>query len=193
MGKVEAAMDQVFTIPVLVASVGALIAAVTDVRTLKVYNLLTVPLMVSGVAYHAVVNGGDGVIQSLCGILFGVGILLVPFLMGGMGAGDVKLLAAVGAWLGMPLTLYVFIASGIASGVCAVLMIAFQKSFTEAALKLQVMWFRMNSFVKHLGSDEWMESVVPHENRRRRVIPYGAMVAFGILVTLIWVKLQAGQ
>ena len=186
-------MDQVITIPVLVASLGALIAAVTDVRTLKVYNILTVPLLVTGVAYHAYFNGSEGVVQSLFGILFGVAILLVPFLMGGIGAGDVKLLAAVGAWLGMPLTLYVFIASGLASGVCAVLMVAFQKSFSEAALNLQVMWFRMNSFVRHLGSDEWMESVVPQENRRRRVIPYGAMVAFGILVTLVWVGLQSGQ
>lgn len=186
-------MDQVITIPVLVASMGALIAAVTDVRTFKVYNQLTIPLMVSGIIYHAAVNGSEGVIQSLCGILFGVGILLVPFLMGGMGAGDVKLLAAVGAWLGMPLTVYVFIASGLASGVCAVLMVTFQHSFTEAALNLQIMWFRMSSFVTHLGSDEWMESVVPQENRRRRVIPYGAMVAFGILVALIWVHLMCSE
>ena len=186
-------MNQLISIPVLVASIGALIAAVTDIRTLKVYNLLTVPLMVSGVAYHAVVFGGSGVVQSLCGVLFGGGILLVPFLMGGMGAGDVKLLAAVGAWLGMPLTLYVFIASGLASGVCAVLMVAFQKSFMEAAVNLQVIWFRLGSFVKHLGSDEWLESVVPQDNRRRRVIPFGAMVAFGIFATLIWVNLVPAQ
>ena len=181
-------MYEVITIPVFVASAGALVAAVTDVRTFKVYNVLTIPLMVSGLAYHGIVDGGNGVIQSMCGILFGVAILLVPFLMGGMGAGDVKLLAAVGAWLGMPLTLYVFIASGLASGVCAVLMVAYQNGFREAAVNVQVMWLRLNSFFKHLGSDEWMESVVPQENRRRRVIPYGAMVAFGILVTLIWVN-----
>lgn len=186
-------MREVLTIPVLVAGVGAVIAAVTDVRTFKVYNLLTIPLMVTGVAYHGLTEGTAGVVQSLCGILFGVGILMLPFLMGGMGAGDVKLLAAVGAWLGMPLTLYVFIASGLASGLCAILMVTFQKSFSEALLNLQIMWFRMDSFARHLGSDEWMESVVPSQNRRRRVIPYGAMVAFGIFAALIWVSVTAGQ
>ena len=186
-------MGEVMTIPVLIASVGALIAAVTDVRTFKVYNLLTIPLMISGVVYHVVTNGADGFVQSLGGILFGVGILLLPFLMGGMGAGDVKLLAAVGAWLGMPLTLYVFIVSGLASGLCAILMVTFQHSFSEALINVQIMWFRLDSFVRHLGSDEWMERVVPPQDRRRRVIPYGAMVAFGIFAVLIWVSVLPGR
>lgn len=174
-------MSELFTIPMLVASTGALIAAITDVRSFKVYNVLTVPLMISGVAYHDFNNGWAGLELSLGGLLFGGAILLLPFLMGGMGAGDVKLLAAVGAWLGMPATFYVFIVSAFASGLCAIAMLVHQKNSREAAARLQMMWVRFNSVVVHPGRDEWMQSVVPDQNPRRRVIPYGAMVALGIL------------
>lgn len=174
-------MSELFTIPVLVASAGALVAAITDVRTFKVYNVLTVPLMASGMAYHGFTNGWAGLEQSLGGLLFGVGILLLPFLMGGMGAGDVKLLSAVGAWLGMHATFHVFLVSAFASGVCAIAMLVHQNNSREVVVRLQTMWVRFNSVLVHPGRDEWMQSVVPDKNPRQRVIPYGAMVALGIL------------
>ena len=54
------------------------------------------------------------------GILFGFAALIILYLVGGMGAGDVKLMAALGAWLGMPLTFYVFIASSLAAGIYSI-------------------------------------------------------------------------
>ena len=50
-------MNTIVSVPVLVASVAALIAAVTDVRSFKVYNSLTIPLLLSGLVYHGFVGG----------------------------------------------------------------------------------------------------------------------------------------
>lgn len=168
-------------IPIAVAAFGSLFAALTDVWRFRIYNIQTIPMMASGVIYHTIVSGGEGFFGSACGLMFGIAILLLPFLMGGIGAGDVKLLAAIGAWLGMPMTFYVFIASGCASGICALLMIAFQRSFAEALVHVHLLWLRLSSFITLPNREEWMQPIVPAENQRRRVIPYGAMIAFGIV------------
>ena len=109
--------------PAVVVIVAALIAAATDIWKFKVYNALTLPLLLGGLIYHAATAGWAGLANSALGLLFGFAILLLFYAMGGMGAGDVKLMAAIGAWLGMPMTFYVFIASGLAGGVYAVALL----------------------------------------------------------------------
>jgi prepilin peptidase CpaA len=116
-------VGQTLSFPVYVVLAASLIAAVTDVWKFKVHNLLTMPLLLSGLLYHGIVGGQAGLGESFLGVLFGFGVLFVFYLMGGMGAGDVKLLAAAGAWLGMPLTFFVFLASASAAGVYAIVLL----------------------------------------------------------------------
>src|SRR3990172_7393375 len=97
--------------PIVIALVAASIAAVTDVWKFRVYNVLTIPLMISGLIYHGAVAGWEGLFSSALGFLFGFGVLFLPYLMGLMGAGDVKLLAGVGTWLGLQMTAVVFVVS----------------------------------------------------------------------------------
>src|SRR5262249_27571757 len=96
-GRKESLMEQSLAVPVVVVLAGSLVAAITDVWKFKVHNLLTVPMFASGLIYRTVVGGWPQFLDGLYGGLFGFGILLILYLLGGMGAGDVKFMAAVGA------------------------------------------------------------------------------------------------
>jgi prepilin peptidase CpaA len=177
-------------IPLIVVVAAALIAAATDIWKFKVYNVLTVPVMFGGLAYHAFIGGWAGLGGSAVGLAFGFAILLLFYTMGGMGAGDVKLMAAVGAWLGMPLTFYVFIASALAGGVYAVALLALAGGFKELIMNLHIAWFRAKAFTRRLGSDDRVESEVKRDDRRKRLIPFAAMVAVGVVATYVWLRIE---
>jgi prepilin peptidase CpaA len=94
--------------PVWIVSVTLIVAAVIDGIQLKVPNWITLPMIASGWVYSAVSYSivGDpwyvGLAWSVAGTAIGLGLLLPPYAIGGMGAGDVKLLAGVGAWVIAP-------------------------------------------------------------------------------------------
>ena len=170
-------------VPVIVVLTAALVAAVTDVWKFKVYNALTLPLLAAGLLYHGI---RFEIADSLLGILFGFAALVPLYIIGGMGAGDVKLMAALGAWLGMPLTFYVFIASSLAAGVYAVVLMMVTGKVGETLLNLRVLWMRLASIGRYLGADDQVEKEVHRTDRRRRIIPFAAMVLIGIIGTLLW-------
>ena len=87
-----------------------------DLRTRRIPNLLNVASLALAIAFHASLGGWAGCLFSLSGFATGFGILFVLWLMGGGGGGDVKLMGAVGAWLGPQLTLIAFVASGVLAG-----------------------------------------------------------------------------
>jgi prepilin peptidase CpaA len=166
----------------------ALVAAVTDVWKFKIHNAITLPLLLTGLLFHALVPkeyGALGWADSLCGALFGFGVLLPVYLMGGMGGGDVKLLAAVGAWLGITLTVWVFITSALVQGLYAVFLVLRYGNLGETWLNLQVIWHRLATISRHLGAEDGVEAEANRVNRRR-LIPFAAMLACGILVILVW-------
>lgn len=80
--------------------VSAVIVAWTDTEQHRIPNALTLPMITSGMIYHGVVSGIAGVYDAGIGVLTGAGIFLIPVMIGVMGAGDLKLLMAWGAWGG---------------------------------------------------------------------------------------------
>jgi Flp pilus assembly protein protease CpaA len=93
-----------------------LIAVATDLLWRKVHNLVTIPLIVSGMLYHTLQSGVAGFVISVAAVLAAVGLLIVPFLKGGLGAGDIKLLSGLGAWALFPDVVWIFGIAGLLFG-----------------------------------------------------------------------------
>lgn len=123
-------MDAATTLAVAVAGVGAVI----DLRTRRIPNLLTFGGAAAGFAYFAWMSGVAGLGISVGGWAAGVALFLPIFVLGGMGGGDVKLLGAVGAWLGPTGVLYCALYSVLAGGVLG-LIVALRHRYLGLALR----------------------------------------------------------
>jgi prepilin peptidase CpaA len=183
-------MDTAPPVPVVVVVLATFTAAVMDLWKLRVYNALTLPLLASGLIFHGVAGGTAGLVASVLGALFGFGVLIALYLVGGMGGGDVKLMAGVGAWLCMPLTFWVFIASSLAAGIYALLLMVFYRQGRESWVNFQIIWYRLAAVGRHLGAEDGVESSVSRLDRRR-VVPFASMIALGLagLIVGAWVAL----
>jgi prepilin peptidase CpaA len=100
-----------------------LLAANYDRRSHRIPNFLTYPTMVIGLAYHGLTNGLDGFLFSAGGLALGTGIFILPYLMGGMGAGDTKLMGAVGAIVGPRGVFIVCLFTGAVGGIYALILL----------------------------------------------------------------------
>lgn len=95
------------------AIVLTVVALVWDLRTRRIPNAVTVTALCAALLFHGVTGGWAGLGAALGGFGAGFGLLLVLWLVGGGGGGDVKLMGALGAWLGAPLILIVFLGSAV--------------------------------------------------------------------------------
>jgi prepilin peptidase CpaA len=120
----------------LIALVIAVVGGYTDVRSGKVYNLLTYPAAALGLVLQTVLAGTEGLVTGLGGLLAGLGILLIPYLLGFVGAGDVKLLAAVGTYVGPRDTASVMLYGAVLGGVLAILLLIRRRELVSMALQL---------------------------------------------------------
>jgi prepilin peptidase CpaA len=99
-----------------------LVASATDLRSRRIPNVLTLGSSVAAVAFWIWNSGLAGVATSVGGWAVGCALFLPWFVLGGMGAGDVKLLAALGAWLGPADAAWLALYSGIAGGIFGLLV-----------------------------------------------------------------------
>ena len=109
-----------------VAVVIALAACVTDLKSRRIPNVLTFGSAVAAIGYHLATAGFDGFVVAIAGWFAGLALLFVPFALGGMGGGDVKLMAALGAWVGAAFSVWIVLYAGIAGGVLALVVAAYQ-------------------------------------------------------------------
>lgn len=93
-----------------------IICCITDLRVRKIYNKVIFPTLFSVFILQLILNGFSGLKISLLGFLSGIAILIIPFALRGIGAGDVKLLALIGAMKGstfaLNTALYMFVIGG---------------------------------------------------------------------------------
>jgi prepilin peptidase CpaA len=158
-------------------------AAVTDYRTRKIPNWLTVPAAVLALVYHTFAPGGFGWWMPLAGFAIGFCLLLLPWLLGGGGMGDVKMLAALGAWLGPLFILVVFaFGAGVASVMAMSLM--FGSVITSGIGRTQRKYLTAGANGGTVHADG-------KAKKTKRVLPFAIPVAVGTYAVLAWMLLKS--
>lgn len=153
-------------------------AAVIDVFTQKIPNWLTLPSMAVGLCLNCWFFGSTGLFSSAQGLLVGFGLLFLVYRLGGMGGGDVKLLAAVGAFVGPRMVFYSFIWMALVGGVLAILLIAYKKAFGQTLQNLKVLlmgWLLQT----HSG-----DANLTIKNQALLKLPYGVAIALGTILAV---------
>ncbi|GAB6988218.1 A24 family peptidase [Paenibacillus pini] len=104
-----------------------IIAFVSDIRTMKIPNKLTVFMIISGIMFQGLNQGWVGVSFSSKGLVVGFMIVLVMYWIGAVGAGDVKLFGGLGAWMGTFFTLQCIIYSVIFAGIIGLFILLWRR------------------------------------------------------------------
>ncbi|MFC4799981.1 prepilin peptidase [Neobacillus sp. GCM10023253] len=155
-----------------------LISLYTDVKNRKILNIITLPSILIGFIYHFATQGFEGFLFSGKGFLTGLGLLIIPYLLGGMGAGDVKLLAAIGALMGTSFVFYSFIYIGLIGGLIALVLLIRNKGLVDL---IKSFFYTIAFFRSNLGS-----MFISKDKPSRISFPYGIAIVLGTLCTLFW-------
>ncbi len=118
----------------------------SDYRNHRVPNQLNLALAATGLLAQACYFGLTGLTHGLLGMATGFGLLIVLWMMHAMGAGDVKYMAALGAWLGPQMTLHAVIVGGLLGGLLALIVIVWRRSWTQTSVNLGVLMTKIGSF-----------------------------------------------
>ncbi len=154
----------------------ALWIAWEDLKTHRIPNYLTLGTALAGLAYGLIFHGWTGMADGCLGMLLGFGLLIVPYLMIGMGAGDVKALAALGAWLGPGLVFYLFLYMGMAGGVMALAVLCYKGLLWS---KLRRGWVLLVNLILCRPGGVAPEAI---PSPKIEGIPYGVAMALGMVV-----------
>ena len=149
----------------------------TDIRTHRIPNLLNLFCGLSGLGYQLGTRGLGGLGEGLLGLLLGFGLMIGFYLFAGMGAGDVKALAALGAWLGPWDTFRLFIFMGLSGLPLAMLFLWYRgKLFT----KLRQFW----AFVVNLALLRFKFAANPNKTspELEERMPYAVAIALAMVL-----------
>lgn len=161
---------------VLSASSFLFLICASDTLFSKIPNLFNLVWVLFAFGYHIYNSGLAGFSLAFFGLLAGLGLFIIPFFMGGMGAGDVKALAVLGALLGPATILQVFIYTGLWGGIMGLLQCLFVPQLRQTCLE----WIRA-----------LRAGLLPANNiagipRQTLRFPYAAAIAFGYYAYISW-------
>jgi prepilin peptidase CpaA len=150
-----------------------------DLKTRRIPNYLNLGTVLGGLGFQLGYHGLPGLLNGLAGLGLGFGLLLVPYLLKGLGAGDVKASAALGAWLGPWGAFGLFIFTGLWGGLILLAML-----LRQGRLLAEIRaggHFLLNCLLCR----PFNSKAAPSAPRPRTTIPYGVAMALG-MATLCW-------
>jgi len=152
-----------------------IVAAWIDGKELRVPNWITFPMVLSGMAFNVWMSGWSGLGAALLGTIVGLATLLPLYAVGGMGAGDVKLMGGIGAWLGPVVTWWAFCVSVVVGAVMAVAMVLWKRSWNKhygQFLMIAAEWLT----IKNPGE---LSRIAAERKPRMMLLPYGIPICIG--------------
>lgn len=152
----------------------ALAAGWTDWRTRRIPNWLTVPAFLLGVAINAYAGRWQDAKAALLGAGLGLALLLPFVLLRALGAGDWKLVGALGAWLGPSRLVAVLILAIFAAGILAVVTVIWKKRARRTLRNIGHMLASL--FTLHLPGPE-----LSLDNPDSTKVPFGVAVALAVI------------
>ena len=154
-----------------------MICLITDLKKRKIYNQVLLPSLLSALILQVLINGWDGLSNSLIGLVVGFAILLVPYMMKGMGAGDVKLMAVIGAIKGPIFILTTSIYMAMIGAILALLLVLFRLIRSRQWISL----FHHNTFMTY-----GMKLAVVRNHSSSQTLPYAVAIVGGAICTMIF-------
>lgn len=165
------------SIPQITALVVVTIGMATDLHNGKIYNWLTFPAALLGIAMQAYYGGLHGALMGMAGWLVGTGIMTIPHLKEKIWFGDVKLVAAIGAFTGPGMVLLVYLYFSIFFGLHAALRLLFVFPWRQLALAL----FFPTGTKSNLDLNRVSEAL-------KSAIPLGPDIFLGTVVAFVFEK-----
>jgi prepilin peptidase CpaA len=160
-------------------------AALIDGRCLRVPNWLTYHFLLGGLIFAVWKGGSTHLVWSLEGAAVGLLTLVPLYAVGGMGAGDVKLMAGMGAWIGPWLTTWAFVCSALAGSMIAlVMMVASGEVFRHLAL-IQI----IGREILVVRSPSILAERAAARKPTMMLLPYGIPIAVGSIAYFGWARL----
>jgi prepilin peptidase CpaA len=171
----------------LVAAV-ALVAGIYDILYRRIPNWLVLAALLLGFLLNGFLYLGDGLLRSALGMGLALLIYLPLYMLRGMGAGDVKLMAALGALVGPANWIFIFIISALLGGILAVILTLAKGRFLKTIRNVGFMlWEMAHLRPPHLRSEE-----LDIKSPKAVKLPHGAVIALGCMAFLGTGALLAG-
>lgn len=158
--------------------------AYTDLTKRLILNRVLLPAALFGLIYAGLNNGMSGLQQSLTGMMVGFLLLLLPFYLGGLGAGDVKMLATIGALQGPQFTIRAFIFSALVGGVWALIYLI-RRGRLGPTMKILLINGLFWWYGSRLSGLRLLSPVPTSQDGAEETLPYGAVLALGTLLTYL--------
>ncbi len=153
----------------------------TDLTERKIYNSVVLGGLGAAFIINIIQHGlMDGVLFSLTGFFTGIFLLVIPFIIGGLGAGDVKMLGTIGAFMGYALVVDVLVVSALIGGIYALLMMIKERG----VIRRLVLLFTGFALFTLTGKAIYLRNL-QDEKREKAAVPYGAALALGVIVIYV--------
>lgn len=157
-------------------------AGISDLRTRRIPNWLTLSGVLAGLAMNSFLFGFNGLGQSAAGLGLAFGVYIMLYTLRAMGAGDVKLMAGVGAIVGPADWFGIFLITSVIGGISALALILWRKRTRKTFANVQ---FILGEMI-HMRPAYMSREELSVNSPTAVTMPHGTVIALGSIFFLIW-------